>query len=86
MVREALTRPERAAQIRQAKRYRAAINRRGRCCACVHRDRENTYWGRNICSIGDNRQYPQCEQDGRGKRFTFDDTVLSQFQDREKAA
>lgn len=82
----ALTRPERAAQIRQAKRYRSAIKRRGLCSACVHRNKETTYWGRSICSIGENRQHPQCEQDGRAKRFEFDATVLAQFQDQEKAA
>jgi len=75
------TRPERTAQIRQAKRYRAAIEKRGQCCACKHRSDE-TYFGLNVCSIGQQRTYPQCERDGKAKRFEFDDSVLAQFQDK----
>jgi hypothetical protein len=76
-----LTRPERAAQIRQAKRYKAEIRKRGTCMACQHRDRSATFWGRSICRIGDNRQHPQCERDGKGLRFEFDPAVLEQFKD-----
>ncbi len=76
-----LTRPERAAQIRQAKRYRAAIEKRGLCCACKHRDTENTYFGLNVCGIGQQRRHPQCDTDGKATRFEFDDTVLEQFRD-----
>lgn len=75
------TSPERTAQIRQAKRYRAAIEKRGQCCACKHRSDE-TYFGLNVCSIGQQRTYPQCERDGKAKRFEFDDSVLAQFQDK----
>ena len=78
-----LTRPERAAQIRQAKRYRAAIEKLGLCCACKHRDTENTYFGLNVCAIGQQRRHPQCERDGKPTRFEFDDTVLAQFQDKQ---
>lgn len=77
----ALTTPERAAQIRQAKRYRAAIEKRGLCCACKNRGDE-TYFGLNVCSIGQQRTHPQCERDGKAKRFEFDDSVLAQFQDK----
>ena len=77
----ALTRPERAAQIRQAKRYRAAIEKRGLCCACKHRDPE-TYFGVSVCGVGQDRQHPKCERDGKAPRFEFDDTVLAQFQDK----
>jgi len=77
----ALTRPERAAQIRQAKRYRAAIEKRGLCCACKNRGTE-TYFGLNVCSVGQQRRHPQCETDGKAPRFEFDDTVLAQFQDK----
>lgn len=80
----ALTRPERAAQIRQAKRYRAAIEKRGLCCACKHRGDE-TYFGLNVCSIGQQRRHPQCETDGKALRFELDDTVLAEFQDQTKA-
>lgn len=75
------TRPERAAQIRQAKRYKAAIRKQGTCVACIHRDPTTMFWGRSICRIGDNRQHPQCEQDGKGLKFEFDDTVLKRFQE-----
>lgn len=82
MTADTLTRPERAAQIRQAKRYRAAIEKRGLCCACKHRDKDNTYFGLSVCSIGQQRRHPQCERDGKAKRFEFDDSVLAQFQDK----
>lgn len=75
------TRPERAAQIRQAKRYKAAIRNQGTCVACKHRS-EETFWGRSICRIGNNRQHPECEKDGRGLKFEFDDSVLQQFADK----
>ncbi len=75
------TRPERAAQMRQARRYMAAIEKRGRCFACLNRDRNNTYFGLNVCSIGQQRRHPQCERDGKGLRFTLDDTVLEQFRE-----
>lgn len=58
------TRPEHAAQIRQAKRYKRAIETRGVCCACKHRDRTETLSGRNVCRVGQQRMHPQCEKDG----------------------
>lgn len=79
---DSLTRPERAAQVRQAKRYRAAIKREGLCSACKHRDKGTTFWGRSICRIGDNRQHPQCERDGKGVRFEFDADTLEKFKDK----
>ena len=79
-----LTRPERAAQMRQAKRYRAAIEKRGVCSACKNRDTENTYFDLYVCKIGQQRTYPQCERDGKPTRFEFDDTVLAQFQDKQR--
>lgn len=81
MTADDLTRPERAAQIRQAKRYRAAIEKRGTCCACKHRNREVTFWGRNVCRVDTGRQYPACQQDGRGVVFEFDETTLGEFRD-----
>jgi hypothetical protein len=77
-----LTRPERAAQIRQAKRYKSAIDKEGRCCACKHRDMGETFFGRRVCKIGQQRIYPQCNNDGKGLRFEFDDSVLPRFSDR----
>ena len=64
--------PERFAERRGAKRYAAAINRLGKCCACIHRDRDATYWGRMICQYGNNRQFPECESDGRPFKFQAD--------------
>jgi hypothetical protein len=74
------TRPERAAQIRQAKRYRKAIDKEGLCCACVHRSSE-VFWGRTVCKVGQQRMHPQCERDGKGLRFEFDPGVLKRFAD-----
>lgn len=79
---ESLTLPERVAQRRQAKRYKAAIEKLGLCCACKNRDTENTYFGLYVCKIGQQRTYPRCERDGEPTRFEFDDTVLAQFQDK----
>lgn len=64
--------PERFTERRGAKRYRAAINRLGLCCACIHRDRENTAWGKSICQYGQTRIYPQCQTDGRASKFEPD--------------
>jgi hypothetical protein len=75
------TRPERAAEVRQAKRYRAAIKKQGTCVACVHRNRDETFWGRAICKLGDKRQHPQCERDGKDLKFEFDASVLEAFRD-----
>jgi len=77
-----LTRPERAAQIRQAKRYRAAIEKRGLCCACIHRDRYSAPFGMNHCRLKVERRHPTCQKDGRGPTFEFDATVLDQFADK----
>lgn len=74
--------PERYAERRIAKRYRAAIQKRGLCSACVHRDRDNrTVFGMNCCEIGKDRIHPQCENDGKPKRFVFDPEVLGEFKD-----
>lgn len=81
MTADEFTRPERAAQIRQAKRYKRAIEKRGVCCACIHRNREEKFWGRNVCRLGQQRQWPACDRDGREPRFTFDPDVLLEFAD-----
>jgi hypothetical protein len=78
---DSYTRPERAAEIRQAKRYRKAIEKQGLCCACKHRDRSETFWGRNVCRVGQQRMHPQCDRDGKGVRFEFDPDCLEQFKD-----
>lgn len=79
---EDLTRPERAAQIRQAKRYRSAIKKRGLCSACVHRDKDRTTaFGMSCCSVGQDRIHLHCERDGKQPKFKFDPDVLGEFQD-----
>jgi len=80
------TQPERSAEVHKArralKRYKAHRAKHGPCSVCRHRDRTATFWGRSICRVGDNRQHPTCEQDGKGARFEFDETVLEQFKDQ----
>lgn len=78
-----LTRPERAAQIRQAKRYKRAIEKRGLCSACIHREKavvcEVTFW--RCADKKDSRQFPQCQNDGRQPKFEFDPAILEEFKD-----
>lgn len=76
---DAYSRPERFTERKTAKRYRAAIQKRGLCLVCTHRDRDNTYWGKNVCSIGQARMHPQCDRDGRAFRFTVDAEAIEQF-------
>ncbi len=71
-----MTDPEHRAQRVQAKRYRAAIRRQGTCMACIHRNREETFWGRSVCSVSEARQHPICERDGKLPRFVFDPDCL----------
>lgn len=60
----------------EAKRQKA-----GTCCLCIHRDKEETFWGRSICKLTGNRQHPVCDRDGRKPTFEFDPTVLEAFKD-----
>ncbi len=84
MTEDHFTRPERAAQIRQAKRYRVAIRKRGLCSACVHRDKDRlTVFGMSVCKVGQDRLHFHCEKDGRQPTFEFDPTVLKEFADDE---
>lgn len=71
--------PERFAERKGAKRYAAAIRNLGQCCACVHRDRENTAWGRSICQYGNARLYPQCKTDGRATQFEVDGEAVQKL-------
>lgn len=79
---DTLTRPERAAQIRQARRYAAAIARRGTCFACRNRSAVKL-WGQTVCRVGEARVYPACQRDGLGVGFEFDDKVLEEFRDAQ---
>lgn len=75
---EALTRPERAAQIRQAKRYRSAIQKRGLCSACKFRQQT---LGIYHCRNWEDRQHGNCETDKKLPYFEFDPDVLKEFAD-----
>lgn len=72
------TSPERSAQIRQAKRYRAAIQKRGICSACTCREKTFGIWH---CRDNPGRAHGMCQQDGRLPQFQFDDEVLKEFRD-----
>lgn len=75
------TRPERATEILKAKRYKAAIQRRGLCSACIHRHVDE-FWGVKRWSCSGKaalRQHPACETDGRQPKFEFDASVLKEF-------
>lgn len=80
MSEDSLTGPERHAQRDQARRYRESIEKRGRCCACVHRA-EVEVWGRSHCITGEDRQYPKCDRDGKLPVFEFDEAVLGELAD-----
>lgn len=69
----------RDALARQAKRYKAEVDREGVCCACIHRARTNGRWH---CQNTPARVYPKCTSDGGVGRFTFDPAVMARFQDR----
>lgn len=71
------TDPEHAARRRQAKRYRAAILKRGICSACIHREQS---FGLFHCRNKPDRNANNCDTTN-GPRFTFDDSVLTQFSD-----
>lgn len=79
MTEDELTRPERSAQLKQARRYREAIEKAGMCCACLHRDRYSAPFGINHCRLKVERRYPTCTKDKRGPEFELDTTALQQF-------
>lgn len=80
------SRPERFVERKIAKRYRAAIHKHGLCLVCIHRDRDNTYWGKSVCSVGQGRLHPQCDTDGRSFKFTVDPEAIEQFKEGMKNA
>lgn len=61
--------PERATERMLAKRYRAKINRDGKCSVCVHRDRT---FGVFHCQNTPDRQFPKCMSDKGVGQFTVD--------------
>lgn len=73
-----LSRQEASVDARLSKRYRAAIRKRGICCACVHREvtlgvyhcKGQPAWQRGMCS--DDRHTPS---------FALDDLTLEEFRD-----
>lgn len=79
MTADAYTRPERAAEIRLAKRHRARIAKLGLCSACVHRGET---FGIYHCRLWHDRRHPQCDKDGKGITFTFDPETLEPLRDK----
>lgn len=76
------TRPERSAEITQArkalKRMKSARSKHGNCRICVHREVTfNVYHCRNR----EDRQHGMCAFDGKAPTFQFDDAVLPEFAD-----
>lgn len=77
-----LTRPERAAQFRQARRYRAAVAKRGLCAVCIHREKGHvTAFGLNVCGISRERIAEHCQRDKRQPKFEVDAEALKEFAD-----
>lgn len=66
-----------AAQVRQSKRYLAALRRRGACFACIHRATTGTAFH---CRNNPDRTAVNCGQTP-GPKFTFDPTVMGEFAD-----
>jgi len=77
------TRPERAAQVCQAKRYRRQIMAGGGCGFCHNRDKEFTYFGKSVCSSNRYRSFPLCMKDKQAPEFELDQSTL-RFPDAEK--
>lgn len=66
---------------RMAKRYHAAVKRRGLCAVCVHRHTKLVRDGRNLCRVDTGRQHPACESDGRAPRFEVDGEAVGRLSD-----
>lgn len=73
---ETLTRPERFAQLGEARRYMRDIYEKGGCAFCVHRDKAMLAWGRSVCASSSTRSFPNCMEDGRAPAFELDQTTL----------
>ncbi|HEY9096430.1 MAG TPA: hypothetical protein VIN35_11845 [Hydrogenophaga sp.] len=73
---DTLTRPERFAQLDEARRYRRVIFEKGGCAFCVHRDKAVLAWGRAVCASNNARSFPLCMKDGRAPAFQLDQTTL----------
>ncbi|MBB1060405.1 hypothetical protein [Marilutibacter spongiae] len=73
-----LSRPESFVMARQAKRYRAALRRRGLCAFCTCRV---VTFGVVHCRGNESRQRGMCQDDGRLPQFRLDDTTLEEFRD-----
>lgn len=71
-----LTRPERFAQLGEARRYRREIFEKGGCAFCKHRDHGVLLWGRSVCQANPTRAFPLCMKDGAKPAFDLDPTTL----------
>lgn len=83
MSEDMLTGPENAAQMRQARRIRAATRKRGACVICKHRERDYfTAFGLAVCGISRTRIEEHCRRDGKLPKFEVDDEALKEFADK----
>lgn len=71
-----LTRPERFAQLGEARHYLREIYDKGGCAFCLHRDKDFLAWGRSVCAKNNKRSFPACHQDGLAPAFEIDPTTL----------
>lgn len=77
------TRPERATELRLArrkfeKRYKASVQKLGLCSVCKF---GTSTFGIHHCRLWLDRRHPQCERDGKAVRFEVDAEKLEQFKD-----
>lgn len=71
------SRPERCAELRQARRIRDQIEARGGCALCRHRNRDVMAWGRSVCGLSPPRGFPHCVQrPENGRTFALDEAAL----------
>lgn len=73
-----LTPPERAAHMRQVKRYMATVRREGLCRVCVHRECTFNRWH---CRNAPEKQDGACMKGNGYPRFQVVDNVLEEFAD-----
>jgi len=77
------TRPERATELRLArrkfeKRYKAAWKKNGPCMVCKF---GTSSWGRFHCRLWPDRTYEQCRSDTKQVKFEVDPEKVNKFKD-----
>lgn len=77
-----MTKEERVYGRLQAKRYRAAILKKGLCSCCLHRAPDTqTLFGLRVCKYGENRISEHCRTDGKQPKFEVDAAAVERFRD-----